>query len=109
MDGGEVVRRARARAGLSRAALAGRLPGRSEHDVDGWEDGAVEPTFADVDAAVRAVGCTLDGILGEPEVDPHDAALLDTTLALTVDERLERMLTHVRFVRAGQAAMRAAR
>lgn len=77
--------------------------------MTGWEDGSVEPTFAEVDAAVAATGSSLAVLLAEPVVDPHDAALLDTTLALTVDERLLRVVAHVRFVRAGQAAMRASR
>lgn len=89
--------------------LATRLPSHIEQDLIDWEDGSVEPTFAEVDSAVVATGTTLAVLLAEPDVDPHDTALLDTTLALTVDERLLRVIAHVRFVRAGQAAMRAAR
>ncbi len=91
------------------ADLAARLTDRSEAEVAAWEDGSVEPTFVEVEDAVRATGSALAAILIEPDVDPHDAALLDTTLALTVDERLLRVVAHVRFVRAGQAAMQASR
>jgi hypothetical protein len=42
----------------------------------------------------------------EQEIDPHDASLLETTLALTVDERLQRVIDFARFIRAGQQAMK---
>lgn len=112
MRGGEVVRRARERALLSVAELAGRLPEGSEITVEvlrRWEDGSEEPPFEQVEAVVRASGAELATVLAEPDLDPHDAALLETTLALSVTERLERLVAHVRFVEAGRAAMRAAR
>jgi hypothetical protein len=36
---------------------------------------------------------------------PHDVSLLETTLAMTVDQRLERLKAYVRFVQAGRAAL----
>ncbi|MDN5857313.1 MAG: hypothetical protein L0H84_01700, partial [Pseudonocardia sp.] len=68
-----------------------------------------EPTFLEVDEAVRATGVELAAVLTEPVLDPGDASLLDTTLALTVQERFERLLAHVHFVEAGRDAVRAAR
>jgi hypothetical protein len=44
-------------------------------------------------------------VLAEPEPDPHDLSLLETTLAMTVDQRLERLKAYVRFVLAGRAAL----
>jgi hypothetical protein len=45
-----------------------------------------------------------------PELaDPHDLSLLETTLALSVDERVQRLKSYVRFVEAGRAALQAAR
>lgn len=41
-------------------------------------------------------------------LDPHDCSLLTTTLAMTVDQRLQRLIDYVRFVDAGRAAMQAA-
>lgn len=41
-------------------------------------------------------------------MDPHDASLLETTLAMTVDQRLQRLIDYVRFVQAGRIAMQAA-
>ncbi len=93
---------------MSRAELAALLPGRSERQLACWEDAAAEPTFHEVDETVTATGTTLATVLSEPDLDPHDAGLLTTTLALTVAERLERLVAHVRFVEAGRAAMRAA-
>jgi hypothetical protein len=46
---------------------------------------------------------------GPDLVDPHDLSLLETTLALSVDERVRRLIGYVRFVEAGRAALRAAR
>lgn len=109
MRGGEVIRRARRRAGLSTADLSVRLAGCSEEQLTRWENAVEEPTFTEVDAADRATGTQLATMLAEPDLDPHDAALLETTLALTVEQRLERLIAHVRFVEAGRAAMRAAR
>lgn len=94
---------------MSRAELAAQLPDGSEQRLARWEDGTDEPTFVEVDEAVRATGADVATVLSEPDLDPHDAALLETTLALTVEERLERLVAHVRFVEAGRAAMRTAR
>lgn len=41
-------------------------------------------------------------------LDPHDASLLATTLSLSPEQRLQRLIDYVRFVNAGRAAMRAA-
>lgn len=99
------MRRARCRAGLTRASLA-QLLTTSEEQVARWEDGPDEPSFTDVDRAAVVTGTQLVDILAEPELDPHDASLLETTLALTVDERLRRVTEHARFVQAGRNALR---
>lgn len=44
----------------------------------------------------------------EDDLDPQDASLLATTVALTLDQRLQRVIDYARFVRAGRAAMGAA-
>ncbi len=106
MSGGEVIRRARRMAGLTQAELAQRLE-TTRSVLSRWENSQVEPGFAAVERAVAACGLTLVGVLSEPEVDPHDASLLETMLALTVDERMQRLIDFVRFVRAGQEAMHA--
>ena len=98
------MRRARRMAGLTQAELAQRLE-TTPPVLSRWENSQVEPGFAAVVRAVEACELTLIDVLREQEVDPHDASLLETTLALTVDQRLERLIDFVRFVRAGQAAM----
>jgi hypothetical protein len=70
-----------------------------------WESGHVEPGFAAVARAVDACGLSLLDVLAEPVVDAHDASLLETTLALTVDERLQRLMAYVHFAQAGREAM----
>jgi len=100
------MRRARRMAGLTQAELAQRLA-TTPPVLSRWENSQVEPGFAAVVRAVEACELTLLEVLSEQEVDPHDASLLETTLALTVDQRLERLIDFVRFVRAGQAAMAA--
>jgi hypothetical protein len=59
-----------------------------------------------VDFVARACGTDLARVLAEPDPDPHDVGLLETTLAMTVDQRLERLKAYVRFVQAGRAALR---
>ena len=91
-------------AGLSQAELARRL-GTTPSVLSRWENNQVEAAFAAVVGAVEACELTLVEVLREPEVDPHDVALLDTTLALTPDERLQRVIDYARFVRAGREAL----
>jgi transcriptional regulator with XRE-family HTH domain len=106
VTGSEVIRRARGMAGLTQAELARRLE-TTPSVISRWENSQVEPGFAAVVRAVEACGLTLVNVLQEPDVDPHDASLMETTLALTVDERMQRLIDFVRFVRAGQEAMHA--
>jgi transcriptional regulator with XRE-family HTH domain len=91
---------------LTQADLAERL-GTTPSVLSRWENGQVEPGFAAVGRVVEACGLTLVDVLREADVDPHDASLLETTLAMTVDERLQRLIDYVRFVRAGQHAIHA--
>jgi len=104
MAGGAVIQRARRRSGLTQAELA-RRTATTASAVSRWEAGQVEPGYATVERCVEACGLTVLAVLREPEVDPHDRALLDTTLALTVDERAQRLIDYIRVVRAGRAAV----
>jgi transcriptional regulator with XRE-family HTH domain len=106
MTGGEVIRRARRMAHLTQAELGQRLE-TTPSVLSRWENSQVEPGFAAVIRAVEACNLTLANVLSEPDIEPHDASLLETTLALTVDERLQRLIDFVRFVRAGRDAMHA--
>lgn len=93
-------------AGLTQAELAQRLD-TTPSVLSRWENSQVEPGFGAVVRAVEACGQTMVDVLREAEVDPHDASLLESTLALNVDQRLQRLIDFVRFVRAGQEAMHA--
>lgn len=100
-----VLRRARQMSALSQTQLARRL-GTTPSVLSRWENGEVEPAFAAVVRTVEACDLSLAQVLREPPIDPHDASLLETTLAMSVDERLQRLIDYVRFVQAGRQAMR---
>jgi transcriptional regulator with XRE-family HTH domain len=102
MRGGDVIRRARTRGALSAAELAGQL-GVSEVEVRAWEAG--DPPFSLVQRIVESCHANFASVVTEPDVDPEDETLLEATLRLTPEERLQRMLAYVRFIEAGRAAV----
>ena len=102
MRGGDVIRRARTRGGLSAAELARQL-GVSEAEVRAWEVG--DPAFSLVQRIVEACHANFASVVTEPDADPEDVILLEETLRLTPGERLQRMLAYVRFIEAGRAAV----
>ncbi len=106
MTGGDVIHKARRMAGLTQAELARRLE-TTPSVLSRWENDQVEPAFAAVARAVESCGLRLDTVLRGTVVDPHDASLLDTTLAMTADERLQRVIDYVSFVSAGRQALSA--
>ncbi|MDQ4124435.1 MAG: helix-turn-helix domain-containing protein [Actinomycetota bacterium] len=87
MIGGEVIRRARRRAGLSQAELARRLDTK-QPVVARWETGARTPTLETVARAVEACGLALD--VAVVERDAGEDALLREWPALTPAERVRR-------------------
>ena len=91
------------RSGVSAGELARRL-GIAEGQLAAWISG--DPPLSVVDGVARACSTDLARVLAEPEPDPHDVGLLETTLAMTVDQRLERLKAYVRFVQAGRVALR---
>lgn len=91
------------RSGVSADELARRL-GVAEGQLAGWLHG--DPPLSVVDSVARARATDLARVLAEPEPDPHDIGLPETTFAMTVDQWLERLKTYVRFVQAGRAAPR---
>lgn len=101
--GGQVVRRARLRSGLTQEQLAQRV-GTTASAVSRWEHAKAEPGYATVERCVAACDLTLPAVLREADVDPHDSSLLDACLALSIDERAERLIHFVRVVQAGRAA-----
>jgi transcriptional regulator with XRE-family HTH domain len=103
VTGGAVIGRILQRSGVTASELARRL-GVRDGQVIAWAQG--DPPLSVVDSIARACSLDLAKILAEPEPDPHDIGLLETTLAMTVDQRLERLKAYVRFVQAGPAALR---
>lgn len=96
-----MIRQARRRAGLTQAQLAARS-GCPKSVISRWEHEKVEPSFRAVEEAVRGCGLELSSVLSEPEADPGDVALLDGSLAMSVSERLQRLIDFVGFVEAGR-------
>lgn len=74
-----------------------------------WENERVEPSYDTVDRAVEACGLTIAAVLREADVDPHDASLLDQTLRMDVDTRMQSLLNYVRAVESARASRRASR
>jgi len=88
MRGGELIREARRRAGLSQRKLAHRLH-TTQSVVARWESDATAPSFETVVRAVRACGFELDvHLLPLDEGFEHDWSLAEQNLALTPEQRL---------------------
>ena len=89
MRGGELIREARLRSGLSQQELADRL-GTSQPVIARWESGRRSPT---VDALVRAVrACGLDVGMSIGTYDSEHELLIRQNLLLTPAERLDKMI-----------------
>lgn len=88
-SGGELIREARKRAGLSQQELAERL-GTTQSVIARWETGARSPTLDALRRAVRACGFTLNVGVGVP--DPDHELLVRGNLALSPTERLDRIV-----------------
>jgi transcriptional regulator with XRE-family HTH domain len=87
--GGELIREARTRAGLTQADLA-RLTGRDRSVIARWEHGAVSPPVESLLACVHACGFDIPLML--VALDRSVDAELGESLRLTPSERVTRML-----------------
>lgn len=85
MDGGELIRKARRRAGITQRQLARRL-GTSQPVIARWERGHRSPDYDVVRRAVLMCGFELRPTLVERDL--QDEATLDYSLSLTPLERL---------------------
>ena len=88
MQGGELIREARKRAGLTQTELGERL-GTTQAQIARWESGRTSPSFRRVVEAVRACGLDLGVRIVTPD-DQH-ALLIDHSLRRTAAERLDRL------------------
>ena len=89
MRGGELIREARTRAGLTQADLAQRT-GRDRSVIARWEHGAVSPPVESLLACVHACGFDIPLML--VALDRSVDAELGESLRLTPSERVTRML-----------------
>jgi transcriptional regulator with XRE-family HTH domain len=105
MTSAGLIRQARKRAGLTQAELAERA-GTTQSAIARWERGASHPTVERLQSLVGACGLELQ--LGLASENTDDLAALRRNLALTVDERVRRVVRLHRFVAAGQRSMASA-
>lgn len=89
MEGRDVVRIARQRAGLTQEQLA-RRNGVPRETIARWETGAREPSLARLRSVVHA--CGLELVVALREGDDSFANLLEDQLALAPAARLRRLL-----------------
>lgn len=100
-----MIRRARLRAGISQTTLAGRI-GTTKSAISRWENGQVDPSFSAVVRAAEACSSSVGMLLSEPEPDPHDLSLLETTSRQSPSERLQRLIDTVAFIESGRKGRR---
>ena len=96
MRGGDLIKEARKRAGLTQAELALRA-GTTQSGIARWESNRTSPTLMDVSRLVRLSGLDLEVAL--VPLDDSDLAQAERLLTLTPQERLERhqrMMTQLR-------------
>src|SRR5690348_7045191 len=99
MRAATVIQQARRRGGLTQADLAARIT-TTQSAVARWESGASDPGVERCAAIVAACGLELQLALAEPDAD--NLAALRRNLALTPDERVERVVRLHNFVAAGR-------
>lgn len=88
MQGGQIIREARRRSGLTQQDLAERL-GTTQSVITRWETGQRSPTLETVVKAVRACGLDLTITIGQP--DPDHELFIRENKRLPAAERLARM------------------
>ena len=98
MRGGELIREARTRAGLSQTELSERT-GRDRSVIARWEQGVISPPVESLLACVHACGFDLPLVL--VPLDESQDADLGAALLLPPNERVRQLLREL-----GQAAGR---
>ena len=102
MIGGQLIREARRRAGLTQRELASRA-GTTQSAIARVERGATEPSYARVDSLVRACGFELIPKIARP--DDSDWSVASANLRLTPAARVRQHQAALRFARAGRDAL----
>lgn len=106
MYGGNLIREARRRAGLTQADLAERL-GTTQSAIARLERGGTEPSYERVVEALRA--CGFDLLPRLLPADDADWSVASTNLTVDPDTRVRRHQAALRFAQAGRKAMTDAR
>jgi transcriptional regulator with XRE-family HTH domain len=106
MFGGQVVREARRRAGLTQAQLAERA-GTTQSAIARLERGDVEPGFHRVVELVRVAG--LDLRVGLVAYDDHDWSIAAQNLQVSPARRVRNLKSLLESVERARAAMEGAR
>jgi len=101
-QGGNLIREARRRAGLTQRELAERV-GTTQSAIARLERGGTEPAYERVVEAVRA--CGLELVPQLVAADDADWSIASTNLAVGPDARVRRHQAALRFARAGRQAM----
>ena len=105
MQGGQLVKEARRRAGLTQRELGDRL-GVSQPVVARWEADSSSVTLRNLTRILRACGFRLDArLVPVDEGAEHDWSLIRFNLDLTPEERLVQAVDAANLVLAGRAAM----
>jgi transcriptional regulator with XRE-family HTH domain len=99
MKGGQFVREARRRAGLTQEQLAARA-GVSQPTIARVESGKVSPSFERLVTLVRAAGLDLDVHVVPLDEDAY--TLAEQNVRRTPDERLDSLLTGVDLYEEGK-------
>lgn len=99
MRGGQLIREARLRAGLTQTELAERT-GRERSVIARWEQGAVSPSVDNLLAIVEACGYDLPLMLIPRDTSQHET--LDEMRMLSPERRLERFLAKVETEESGR-------
>lgn len=106
MQGGNLIREARRRAGLTQCELADRI-GTTQSAIARLERGRTEPSHERVIEAVRA--CGLELVTQLLPSDDADWSVASTNLAVHPETRVRRHQAALRFAQAGRKAMADAR
>jgi transcriptional regulator with XRE-family HTH domain len=85
----DLLREARLRAGLTQVEL-GRRAGIARSQISRYEGGDVLPSLETLRRLIRACGLELGFRLYNADAENHDATLIERTLRLTPEERVER-------------------
>ena len=90
--GGELIREARLRAGLTQKQLS-ELSGRERSVIARWEQGAISPPIDSLMEIIHACGFDLPLVLVERQT--HQEERLEKNLLLTPERRAQRYLARL--------------